>query len=71
MYSYTCAVMTDTILIIKGKQHLSNVDFAQIITYNNYYSKISSSLIPAIYIHYNSEGCIIIISPLIVEDTQN
>ena len=31
MYSYTCAVMTDTILIIKGK--LSNVDFAQIIIF--------------------------------------
>ena len=31
MYSYTCVVMTDTILIIKGKQYLSNVDFAQII----------------------------------------
>ena len=38
-------------------------DFVQI--------NIILAILNATYIHYNSEGCIIIISPLIVEDTQN
>ena len=39
--------------------------------YNDFVQINILAILNATYIHCNSEGCIIIISPLIVEDTQN